>query len=92
MNDKAYMQTKVNKNGNSSAAAQTQEKVEFNIKNLTDKMGFLMFDGFQDNIMKSSVVEKDAAVQDSTDKTIYETSNAATGGPDPEMPEGDDEN
>jgi len=55
-------------------------------------MGFLMFDGFQDNIMKSSVVEKDAAVQDSTDKTIYETSNAATGGPDPEMPEGDDEN
>jgi hypothetical protein len=52
-----------------------------------------MFDGFQDNIMKSetAVVEKEANTE-TPFKTIIKTSNAALGGPDPEKPEGDDEN
>ena len=94
MNDKAFMQTNVDKNGNSSATNQNEqakEKINFDIKSLAGKMGFMMFDGYQDNVMQSSVVEKEAA-QESTDKTIIETSNAASGGPDPEKPDDEDSN
>ena len=60
MNDKAFMQINLDKNGNSSAtnkSEQVKDKVDFNIKSLAGKMGFLMYDGYQDNVMQSSVVE-----------------------------------
>lgn len=53
----------------------------------------MMYDGFQDNVMKSTVVEDKASTADSaTEKTIIETSGAATGGPNPEGPNDDDNN
>lgn len=52
----------------------------------------MMFDGFQDNVMQSTAVEDKASTADSaTEKTIIETSGAAaTGGPNPEGPNDDD--
>lgn len=60
---------------------------------MAGNLGFMMFDGFQDNIMKSQVAEQEATTteQKTEDKTIIETTGAATGGPNPEDPKDDDD-